>query len=215
MDFWINSLVVLIFLTNLRLMGSSRVVSCIHTVALQGVLLGLLAIVGAKGNIGVHALAVAAVNIILKGFVFPRLLMRALRETRMRREVEPFVGFGTSMLLSVLLIGVCFWISSRLPLPPGVEESRLVVPTALFTLMTGLFMIVARRKALTQVVGYLSIENGVTAFGLGFALQEALLVELGILLDAFMAVFIMGIIIFHISREFDHINADELSALKD
>jgi hydrogenase-4 component E len=215
LDFWVNCLVVLIAMTNLRLLGASRVVSCVHTVALQGVLLGLLAIVGAKENLAVHAVAVATVSIVLKGVVFPRLLMRALRQTRLRREVEPAVGFGTSMLLGVLMIGACLWISSRLPLPPGIQASPLVVPAALFTLMVGLFMIVARRKALTQAVGYLSIENGITAFGLGFALKEALLVELGFLLDAFMAVFVMGIIIFHISREFDHIDADELSVLKD
>jgi len=215
LDFWVNCLVVLIAMTNLRLLGSSRVVSCVHTVAFQGVLLGVLAIVGASGGLAAHGIVLAAVNIVLKGLVFPWLLMRALRETHLRREVEPAIGFGASMLLGVLLIGICLWIGSRLPLPVGVQASPLLVPAALFTLMVGLFMIVAGRKALTQVVGYLSIENGITAFGLGFALKEALLVELGILLDAFMAVFVMGIIIFHISREFDHIDAGELSALKD
>ncbi|MBN2582434.1 MAG: hydrogenase [Planctomycetes bacterium] len=215
MNSWVNCLVVLIAITNLRLLGSSRIVSCIHTVAFQGILLGVLAVVGTTESVSSHAVAVAAVSVMLKGFVFPWLLTRALRETQLRREVEPAIGFGASMLLGVLLIGVCLWIGSRLPLPQGVRASPMVVPAALFTILVGLFMIVARRKALTQVVGYLSIENGIAAFGLGFALKEALLVELGILLDAFVAVFVMGIIIFHISREFDHIDADELSALKD
>ena len=215
MDLWVNCLVVLVTLVNLKLLGSSRVASCIRTAALQGVLLGVLAMASSKDGLTLHAAALAAVSIALKGFVFPWLLLRALREANVRHEVEPVVGFGVSMLLGVLMIGASFWIAGRLPLPEGVQASPLVVPAALFTLLVGLFMIVARRKALTQVVGYLSLENGIYAFGLGFALKEAMLVELGILLDAFMAVFVMGIAIFHISREFDHMDADELSALKD
>ena len=91
----------------------------------------------------------------------------------------------------------------------------MVLPLAMFNIMIGLFAIVSRRKALTQVLGYLVMENGIYAFGLAFALNEPLLVGLGILLDAFMAVFVMGITIFHISREFDHMDTDRLSALRD
>jgi len=214
MDLWVNCLVVLIALANLRLLGSNRVASCIQTAAVQGVLLGVLAMASGDG-LTLHGTALAAVSIALKGVIFPWLLMRAMREADVRHEVEPVVGFGASMLLGVLMIGTSFWIADRLPLPEGVQASPLIVPTAFFTLLVGLFMIITRRKALTQVVGYLSLENGIYAFGLGFALKEAMLVELGILLDAFMAVFVMGIAAFHISREFDSLDADELSALKD
>jgi len=90
-----------------------------------------------------------------------------------------------------------------------------VVPLAFFTILAGLFLIVSRRTALTQVQGYLVLENGVYAFGVAMAQEAPLSVELGILLDIFVGVFIMGIIIFHISREFDHIDTDRLTALKD
>ena len=69
--------------------------------------------------------------------------------------------------------------------------------------------------ALSQVLGYLAMENGIYAFGMAFAIQEPLMVEMGVLLDVFVAVFVMGIAIHHISREFDHIDTDKLSALKD
>jgi hydrogenase-4 component E len=78
-----------------------------------------------------------------------------------------------------------------------------------------LLLIVSRRKAVTQTLGYLAMENGIYAFGLAFAVEEPLLVEMGVLLDVFVAVFVMGIAIHHISREFDHIDTDRLSALKD
>ena len=66
-----------------------------------------------------------------------------------------------------------------------------------------------------QTLGYLAMENGIYAFGLAFAVEEPLLVEMGVLLDVFVGVFVMGIAIHHISREFDHIDTDRLSELKD
>jgi len=80
--------------------------------------------------------------------------------------------------------------------------------------MVGLFVIVTRRTAAKQVLGYLSMENGIYAFGMAFVREEPFLVGVGILLDAFMAVFVMGIAIFHINREFDHIEVDQLDTLK-
>jgi hydrogenase-4 component E len=93
--------------------------------------------------------------------------------------------------------------------------SPLVLPLALATILIGLFLIVSRRKAIMQVVGYLVLENGVFIFGVALAQEEPFLVEMGVLLDVFVAVFIMGIMIFHISREFDHIDVDQLTSLKD
>ena len=86
---------------------------------------------------------------------------------------------------------------------------------ALVTMLIGLFLIVARKTALMQVVGYLVLENGVYIFGVTLVHDEPFLVEMGILLDVFVAVFVMGIAIFHINREFDHIDADQLTLLKD
>jgi len=67
----------------------------------------------------------------------------------------------------------------------------------------------------SQVLGFLVMENGIYVFGVGVVKEISLLVELGVLLDVFVAVFVMGITIFHISREFDHIDTDRLSTLKD
>jgi hydrogenase-4 component E len=90
-----------------------------------------------------------------------------------------------------------------------------VVPVALSTIFTGLFLILSRRKALTQVLGYIVLENGIYIFGVALALKEPVVVELGVLLDVFVAVFIMGITVFQISREFDHTDTDRLDSLKE
>jgi hydrogenase-4 component E len=92
--------------------------------------------------------------------------------------------------------------------------SPLIVPVAFFTIMSGLFLIISRKKALTQVLGYLDQENGIYAFGVALVRQQPMLVELGILLDIFVAVFVMGIAMFHINREFDSIDTDQLSRLR-
>ena len=112
------------------------------------------------------------------------------------------------------LLGAALHVAGRLPLP-GAGGTTFLVPVALFTMMVGLLLIVGRRKAVMQTLGYLAMENGIYAFGLAFAVEEPLLVEMGVLLDVFVAVFVMGIAIHHISREFDHIDTDRLSALKD
>jgi hydrogenase-4 component E len=91
----------------------------------------------------------------------------------------------------------------------------LLVPVALSTILIGLFLIVSRKKALSQVLGYLVFENGIFTFGVGAAYEAPVLVEMGVLLDVFVAVFVMGIAIFHISREFDSIDTTRLETLRD
>ncbi len=93
--------------------------------------------------------------------------------------------------------------------------SALLVPVALSSILIGLFLIVSRKKAVNQVLGFLVLENGIFTFGVGLMRELSLLVELGVLLDVFVAVFVMGIMIFHISREFNHLDTDRLSTLRD
>lgn len=210
-----HTLLVGVILVDFMLLASSRMSTCIRQVAIQGLLLGLLALAehagwGAPGR--VWLLAVGSIGV--KAVFFPWFLRRALRGANVSREIEPFVGYTASILLGVVMLGISLWIGTRLP-APGQEASPLLVPVALFTTLVGLFLIVARRKALTQVLGYLVLENGIYLFGLTLAEDAPLTVELGVLLDAFVAVFIMGIMIYQINREFDHIDADRLTSLRD
>jgi hydrogenase-4 component E len=211
---WIDSALVLLVLTNLMLLGSSRIRTCIRVVAVQGMILGVLALLARRDALSWHAVLLAAGSMGLKGLLFPWLLFRARREADVRREPRPFVGYQTSLLAGVVAMGVSVWLGGRLPLPNEVISS-LVVPAAFFTILCGLFLIVSRKTALTQVLGYLVLENGIYAFGVAVVQEAPLLVELGVLLDVFVAVFVMGIIIFHISREFDHMDTARLASLKE
>jgi hydrogenase-4 component E len=205
---------VLLILTNLHLLGSSRLHACIRTVAAQAVLLGIIPLLAQNGGMGLRLPLLSVLSTIIKAGVLPWLLRRAVREAGVRTEVEPLIGFTTSLLLGLGLLAAALHIAKPLPLP-GRDGTNFLVPVALFTMMVGMLVIVGRRKAVMQALGYLAMENGIYAFGLAFAVEEPLLVEMGVLLDVFVAVFVMGIAIHHISREFDHIDTDRLSTLKD
>ena len=105
-----------------------------------------------------------------------------------------------------------FLLADELPVPPG--RASLLAGSALATLALGALVMVTRKKAVTQVLGYLLLENGVFLFGQTLTGTLPVLVELGILLDVLAGVFVMGIAIFHINRAFDHMSVPELTALR-
>ncbi len=206
-------IMIFLVLTNLTLLGLSRMGSCIRIVAIQGVALGFLPLILNNWNMELGLVLFSIVIISLKGVAFPWMLNRTLRELATQREIEPFIGYGISIIAGTIALVACMWLSTRLPFTEPLM-SPLIVPVAFFTIMSGLFLIISRKKALTQVLGYLVLENGIYAFGVALVRQQPMLVELGILLDIFVAVFVMGIAMFHINREFDHIDTDQLSRLR-
>jgi hydrogenase-4 component E len=211
---WADLSIICVAIANLALLGSSRLRLCTRIVALQGVALGLFTFFTHASDLSMHVLLLAGAGIVLKGYVFPRLLLSALEQTDVDREMDPIVGYGASILLGIAMLATALWLSSRLP-EPAFAVSPLVLPVALWTILVGLFVVVARRKALSQVLGYLVLENGIFAFGAALVGGMPFLVEMGGLLDVFVAVFVMGIAIFHINREFEHTDTDRMSALRD
>lgn len=207
-----NLCLLLVILVNFFALGSSRLAACIRAVALQGVILALLPL-AAHGLTG-HALLLAGGAFALKGVLIPWLLLRAMREVRIRREMEPLIGFVPTLLLGALVTAGAFIFADRLPLVAAHQEG-LFMPTALATLFSGFLLLVSRRKAITQVVGYLILENGIFIFGILLAEAMPLMVEAGVLLDLLVAVFVMGIVIDQINREFSTLDTEQLSALKE
>jgi hydrogenase-4 component E len=209
----VDPLLVLILLLNFLLLGASRLRTAIHASAFQGALLGLLTVL-VHGALDPRAILVGAAAIAIKGALIPSMLRRALRDAAIRREVEPYIGFVTSLLLGAIATGAAVLFADRLPLAPEHRRS-LLVPTSLATVLTGFVILATRRKAITQVVGYLVLENGI--FAMGLTLHDAMpsLVEVGVLLDLLVAIFVIGIVINHISREFSSLDVARLDALKE
>ncbi|OGV66329.1 MAG: hypothetical protein A2283_22575 [Lentisphaerae bacterium RIFOXYA12_FULL_48_11] len=212
MNLLTDSILVLLILASFLLLSSSRLSNCIKTVALQGMMVGVLPL-AANDSLTCRVTAIALVIAGMKGIVFPYMLFRTLRESTTIKELKPYVGYTASMFAGVVSLVASFWLDSRLHLPVA-ASSRLVVPVAFSMMLTGIFLIVGRRTAVNQVIGYLVMENGIYTFGLAIVRDVPLLVELGVLMDMFMAVFVMGIAIYRINREFDHIDSDQLNTLK-
>ena len=210
----VNLILVSALLLNFLVLGSSRLRACIRAVGMQGAVLSALPLLLHHGSPGLHTILLSAGMLALKGFLFPWLLVRTLREASMRTEIEPLIGFTASLLVGAIATVVAFILSSRLPSLPAIA-SPFLVPVAMATLLMSLVVLVSRTKALTQVLGYLMLENGIFLFGLTLVQSMPLLVELGVLLDLFTGVFVMGIVIYHINREFDHIDTYHLTTLKD
>ena len=208
-----DPLLVLVLLINLFVLGTSRLRAVIAGSAVQGVVLGLLAAL-AHEHSGVQPWLVAGGAAVVKGVVIPRLLYKAMRDVAIHREVEPFIGFIPSLLLGAVGTGLALVFSRTLPLAAE-HRASLLLPASFATVLTGFIILTTRRKAITQVVGYLLLENGI--FIMGLTLLEAMpfLVEVGVLLDLFVGIFVMGIIINHISREFSTLDTDRLTALKE
>ena len=209
-----NLILVIVVLTNLKLLGSSRLGASIRVVAAQGMVLGLLPILAHWNELSLRFGLLAVGTIAIKGVVFPWFLFRAIREADIGREIEPYVGYAASLVTGAVALGVSFWVCTKLPIPENIASPWLV-PVSFFSIFAGLFLIVSRKRAVNQVLGFLVLENGIYTFGVGVAARTPFLVEAGVLLDVFVAVFVMGITIFHINREFDHISTDRLSTLKD
>jgi hydrogenase-4 component E len=210
-------LLLLVLVLSLTIVATSRLASCVRASALQGVALSLLPLALWGGALDRHLVPVVLMSLgalAVKAVVIPILLSRAIREANVRREVEPFISLHFSVLVAAALVGFSFWLATVLVLPRP-APSTLLVPVAFATLLVGFLVLVSRRQAVTQVVGYLMLENGVFIFGQTLVDEIPFAVELGILLDLLVGVFVMGIAIYHISREFDHIDTERLSALKD
>jgi hydrogenase-4 component E len=205
-------LLLCVVLTNFWVLGTTRLSSTIRATAIQGALLAALPI-ALHPAWSIHTLGLSVGTFLIKAILLPSFLSWAIREASVRREIEPLIGFTASLTLGALAVGLSFAIAQRIPLPES--NSALLVPVALSTVIVGLLVLTTRNKALTQVVGYLILENGIYVFGLSQAERVPFLVELGVLLDIFVGVFIMGIVVFHINREFDSLDSTRLSELKD
>jgi len=206
-------LIALIVLTNFSLVTTNRINKAIQVAVIQGVLLGLLPLAMGLGR-HLHILLMVAAAVGVKGWLIPYLFRRATRKIRIHREVDPYIGFTSSLVLCALGTGLALLLASSLPLAPGTGFG-LFVPASLSTLLTGFILLITRRKALTQVVGYLVLENGIYLFGLMLVEEMPMLVETGILLDLFVGIFVMGIVINHISVAFDSMDTRHLAELKD
>jgi hydrogenase-4 component E len=229
MSEYLNLFLVGVLLINFGVLTTTRLRAVINFTATQGALLGLaypLAHLGVEAPLSpssvswqeeeMRLIGLSVVMILIKTFIIPRILLRAMRRAAVSERMESTAGVLPVLLIGALGTGLAVAYADALPLrSEHSASSRLLVPTALATGLSGFLMLTTRRQALGQVLGYILLENGIFTFGLLLVNAVPMLVEVGVLLDLFVGVFVMGIIIHHVSRAFPEASSEHLSALRE
>ena len=183
--------------------------------AFTGQSVALAGVAGATGYFGTESELywVAAFVLLLKGLVIPSLLRRLGRRFGGERELAPYVNTATSLLMAGLLVLFGYAVmrplvvTSRLP-------TRASMALAMGLILVSLFVIVTRKKALTQVVGFLMLENGIALLAILGTYGIPLIVELGVFLDALLGFLVMQIFVYRIHETFETIDVEQLSRLR-
>jgi hydrogenase-4 component E len=217
MNSCLDVILVLLLLSVLLSLGSSRMMALIKLMALQGALVSLTPIfLEPDVRLSNGGILFFQMMLLIKAALIPGLLYLALTRISIKREVEPLIGYPASLAAGIVLVVTAVFISRRLAATLHHHEMLLLI-TAITTLGGGLFLMMSRTKALTQVIGYLMLENGIYLVGTALTKhsRSLYLVEFGVLLDLLVGVMIMGIILHNINRAFDDVDTAYLGQLKD
>jgi len=209
----LNILLVVVLMLNLFALGTSRIISVVRAVSIQGSLLGLFPLL-LHEHLSWAVILTIIPAIFLKGAVIPWMMIRALRDVKIKREVEPLIGLQPTVILGALGTVFALLFADQLPLASQ-HTGALVVPAVIATVLTGFILLITRFKALTQVMGYLVLENGIFIFGTLLVEAMPLVVEMGVLLDLFVAIFVTCIIVNQINRAFSSLDTRRLVSLKE
>ncbi len=208
-----TNVLLIIFTISLLYLGiAHRLLTYIKILAFQGVLLFGIAFIEL---IQINALNLSFIlleTIVFKAIVIPMFLNYVMKKNRITRDAEPFLPNFVSLILITLIIITTFILSNAID---DSQISKIFFVVAISTLFTGLYIIVTRHKIITHVMGYLIIENGVFILSLAVGNEMPMLVNLGILLDIFVSVFLLGIFVNRIGDVLKDVDVDQLKNLKD
>jgi hydrogenase-4 component E len=195
------------------MVGQKALFTAIRLYGVQSLLLATVAATMAIGDARLHLLVTAVLTAVLKGFVIPWFLMRVIDRIGIHREIEPYVNVPASLLLCLGLTVVGYRVSTGFP--EGVRGvTHHVLGVGLSLMLIGLFLMVTRRKAVTQILALLTVENAVFLVALGVTSGMPLVVELGISFDVILAVLVLGILVHRIVDRFESMDVSRLSKLK-
>ena len=203
----------LVLLSILFSFGTSRLPALIKLVAFQGIVASVVPFfIGHDMSAGGVVFTIA--TLIIRGVVIPMSILIAIQKVAIKRDVQPIIGYHASIFCGLGLIVAATYISRQLDIP-AVSPSMLLFPTAIALLVTGMFLLMARRNAIAMIIGYIMMENGIYLVGSTFSVRSLHIVEFGILLDVLAGVMIMAIILQNIKQTFDDVDTSLLRTLKE
>ena len=211
---FINLLAALLLLIAFAMLAQRRILSLINLFAWQGFVLALSTFVVAYTTSQHHLYYSAALTLLLKVMVLPWLLHRLIHRLNVRWDVETLLNIPTTMLAGLALVIFAFNLAAPISqLAQGI--TRGLIGIALACVLLSLLMMLTRRKAVSQVVAFLSLENGLFFAATSATQGMPLVVELGIALDVLVATFIFGIFFFQLRETFDSLDISHMEKLKD
>jgi hydrogenase-4 component E len=226
MSFWqdpefgnkiITMMAALVLVLQIMMVAQRWLITNIRAFGVQSFLLGCIAVIIAYYNHAPHIYIAAVLTIAIKAILLPVLLEGLVRRIEIRQEIEPFVNIPISVIAAGLLTLLSYVVAESFHRPDEVGpaslgHNTLAVAIALF--LIGFLMMVNRRKALTQVLGLLSMENGILLAAISLTYGMPLIVEIGVFFDVLVAALLLAILIFRIREEFDSMDVSRLSRLK-
>lgn len=213
-------LLALTLLSVLLSLASNRLISLVKIMAFQGIAVSLipfsLLFINHQEHVTTGSIFFLQLMLIIKGFLIPGFMFMAVKKVKIKREVEPIIGYHASLFAGLFFILISSFIADRLHISLP-DEHVLLMITAITTLASGIFLLMSRRKAITQVIGYLMMENGIYLIGSALAKEThtQYVVEFGVLLDLLVGIMIMGIVLHNINKTYDDVDTALLGQLKD
>ena len=205
-----------ILMTAFLIVSSRSLVFYIRLFALQSILLGMVALLVVIGYGETHILIAAVLTIAVKGIAIPVVLTRVIERIHVQKEIRFSISITASLLLCGGIVILADSVAQSILRSPHTEASAVsrVLSVSIAMMLIGLFIMMTRRKALTQIIGLLTLENGVFLSGLSITYGMPLIVEIGIFFDILVAVLILGVFVFRINKTFESISIDSLRSLR-
>ena len=209
-----NGFIILFGLTMLYLATTSRMVSHIRLLIVQGILLFLISINTTEHTNWLNIAFLTVETLIVKSIVIPWFLFKVLKKTHIKRDVAPNVPhFYCLVTASVIMLAgflaANYWISSVKMISP------IYFGVSVATIIISLWLITIKHTIISNVIEFITMENGIFLLSLSVSKEMPILVNLGVLLDVFIAVYILGLFINVIDKEFKDLEVSHLSELKD
>ncbi len=216
-DRMITLMAALVLVLQIMMVGQRWLVTNIRAFALQSLLLAGISCTIAYFNDARDLYIAAALMLLLKALLLPVMLRRLVARIEIRREIEPLVNVPLSVLISGLLTLLAYVVAEPLQARPAMGAAGLgrnTLPVAIALFLIGFFMMINRRKALTQVLALLSLENGLFLAAISLTYGMPMIVEVGIFFDVLVAVMILAILVYRIRETFDSMDVSRLSRLR-
>jgi hydrogenase-4 component E len=215
---WVNQLInllaALLLLIAFAMLAQRRIVRLIHLFALQGAVLTANTLVVAWALHQPHLYFSVVLNLALKVGVLPWILHRLVVKLDLRADVETLINIPTTMLIGIALVVVAFNVALPISELAG-TITRATLGIAMASVLVSFLMMITRRKAVAQVIGFLAMENGLFFAATSATYGMPMVVELGIALDVLVGTFIFGIFFFQIRETFDSLDLQHLERLKE